>query len=140
MSEAADTSVVRLTLPARAEFLMFTRLVLTGLSRSVEIDPETLSDLKLAVSEACSYLIRGGLDGGQTLAVRYELAEDAISVEVTTETELEPAAPVPLADASEDDLGLAIIEALTEDLDLKQSGDGRVERLFFRKSLEPSAA
>jgi serine/threonine-protein kinase RsbW len=140
MSEAATTNVVRLTLPARAEYLMFTRLVLTGLSRSVEIDPETLSDLKLAVSEACSYVIRGGMDGGGTLAVRYELVDGALSVEVTTEADLGPPTTIPLPDATEDDLGLAIIEALTEELDLRHSGDGRVERLFFRKRLEPAAA
>jgi anti-sigma regulatory factor (Ser/Thr protein kinase) len=139
MSPAVDTNVVLLKLPATAEYLMFTRLVLTGLSRSVEIGPETLSDLKLAVSEACSCFIRARKDG-ESLTVRYELAEDAVAVEVTAE----PASQRPEAsgsvDASENDLGLAIIEALTDELDLRQTNDGRVERLFFRKRLEPAGA
>ena len=134
MSETTDASTVRLRLPARAEYLIFTRLVLTGLSRTIEIDTETLSDLKLAVSEACSYVIRA--DTADTLAIRYELGDDAISVEVTPEPE-PPTGQV--ADQTESDLGLAIIEALTDELDLQQAEDGRIERLFFRKRLEPSS-
>ena len=47
-------SEVRLKIPAKAEYVFFSRLVLTGLSRAAVIDEEVLSDLKVAVSEACA--------------------------------------------------------------------------------------
>ena len=133
MSVRAETSELVLKLPARAEYLMFSRLVLTGLSRATEIDPETVADLKLAVSEACSYAIRSWGEGNGTLAVRYELRPDEVAVEV--EAELVAGSPV-LDDESlgEGDLGLAIITALVDQLEVEQRPDGQVSRISFRKT------
>ncbi len=141
MSAQVETSVLRLTLPARAEHLMFTRLVLTGLSRSVEIEPEILADLKLAVSEACSYLIRTGVPEGGRLAISYQLSEEEIGVEVGLDKagDFEPAA-ADREEGDEDDLGLAIIHALADEVEMGADNAGRVTRLSFRKRLVPAAA
>ena len=134
MSVQAGTSELLLKLPARAEYLMFSRLVLTGLSRAIEIDPEALADLKLAVSEACSYAIRSSGEGEGTIAVRYELREDAVAVDV--EAELSSTGPAVGEEVmGEGDLGLAIIRAVVDELEVEQAGDGQVSRISFRKSL-----
>ena len=44
--------IVRLTFPARAEYLLLARLTLSGLARELPLDDELLADLKLAVTEA----------------------------------------------------------------------------------------
>jgi len=137
MSVQAETSELLLKLPARAEYLMFSRLVLTGLSRAIEIDAEALADLKLAVSEACSYAIRSGGEGEGTIAIRYELREDEVAVDVEAElTSTGLAAGDEVME--EGDLGLAIIRALVEELEVEQAGDGQVSRISFRKSLTQS--
>jgi serine/threonine-protein kinase RsbW len=135
MSTPVETSVLRLTLPARPEYLMFTRLVLTGLSRSVDIDPEALADLKLAVSEACSYSIRAGAAGGR-LEIAYELAVDSMGVAVEVEGGGGEPQPAAMGEEVEDDLGLIIIEAIVDELEIVR-GDGGIERISFRKRLEP---
>ena len=43
---------IRLTIPAKPEYISLARLALTGLSRVRELDPETLADLKLAITSA----------------------------------------------------------------------------------------
>jgi anti-sigma regulatory factor (Ser/Thr protein kinase) len=45
---------VRLTIPAKAEYITLVRLALSGISQSRELSDEELGDLKLAVTEACS--------------------------------------------------------------------------------------
>jgi len=137
MSAQVETSVLRLTLPARPEYLMFTRLVLTGLSRTIEIDPEALADLKLAVSEACSYSIRAGAPEEARLEIDYALRGDEIAVTVSVEdADGVVDAETGGGDAEfEDDLGLVIIEALVDELEIDRV-DGGVERISFRKRLE----
>ena len=132
MSVSADTSVISLRLPALPEYLMFSRLVLTGLSRAMEIDAETLADLKLAVSEACSYAIRSG-EGDGTISVRYELRPDRVLVDV--ESDLASGAPGAEDELGEDDLGLAIIRALVDELEVEEGPDGPVSRISFGKTL-----
>jgi serine/threonine-protein kinase RsbW len=135
MSAQVETSVLRLTLPARPEYLMFTRLVLTGLSQSVDIDRETLADLKLAVSEACSYSIRTGAPAEGRLAIAYELAQNFMAVSVEVERGEGKPEPAPAEDDG-DDLGLVVIEAIVDSLEIERGAEG-IERISFRKRLEP---
>ena len=83
MSEPCAGSLLRLKVPAKPEYLVLGRLVLTGLSRSQPIDADTLSDLKLALTEACSNSIRHayGREGG-FVEISFELGDDFLAVEV----------------------------------------------------------
>jgi anti-sigma regulatory factor (Ser/Thr protein kinase) len=134
MRVGAETSQLTLRLPARPEYLMFSRLVLTGLSRAIEVDAETLADLKLAVSEACSYAIRTGGEGSGTLSIRYELRDGEVAVEVEAELAAR-SAPPDEDNLGEGDLGLAIITALVEELEVEHGPEGQVSRVSFRKTL-----
>ena len=134
MKVEAETSQLILRLPARPEYLMFSRLVLTGLSRAVEIDPETLADLKVAVSEACSYAIRTGGGSEGTIAVCYELRPNEVAVEVEAEL-VGRESPPDEESLGEGDLGLAIIRALVDQLEVEHEPDGQVSRFSFSKSV-----
>ena len=75
-----DTRAIRLTIPAKAEYITLGRLALTGLSRLRPLGEETLADLKLALTEACSNSIRhayGDAAGGH-VDIRYELLPDRL--------------------------------------------------------------
>ena len=56
--------VVRLTFPAKADYLLLARLTLSGLARELPLDDELLADLKLAVTEACGNAVRHAYSGG----------------------------------------------------------------------------
>ena len=54
----ADAPTVRLTIPARAEYISLCRLALTGIGRLRQLSDELLADLKLALTEAASNSVR----------------------------------------------------------------------------------
>jgi serine/threonine-protein kinase RsbW len=127
-----DPGVVELSIPARAEYIVLCRLALTGLARRRALDPEVLADLKLALTEACSNSIRHAYEEGRsgTVEVRYELAADRLSIEVLDEGQgFDPDVPQENGEElDEGGLGIAIIRALVDELDIDSSGSGSALR------------
>jgi serine/threonine-protein kinase RsbW len=129
---------VRLRIPARAEYITLCRLALTGLSRLRDVSDETLADLKLALTEACSNSVRHAYRDGRegTVEILYDLQPERLVIEVTDdgpgfdEVETEQADGEP----SEGGLGLAIIRSLSDELELGAGPDGGA-RLRFVKNL-----
>src|SRR5690242_4618302 len=83
-SRNGHASEVRLCIPAKPEYITLCRLALTGLSRLHPFPEETLADLKLALTEACTNSVRHAYDGGEgVVEILYELYEDRLVVEVS---------------------------------------------------------
>jgi serine/threonine-protein kinase RsbW len=130
--------VVALSIPARAEYVALCRLALTGIARTRALAPEVVADLKLALTEACSNSVRHAYDEGRegVVEVRYELDDDRMSVEVTDDGAgfdpdvLERAQE----ELDEGGLGIAIIRAVTDELDIGVRSEGG-SRLRFTKYL-----
>src|SRR5260221_10132813 len=82
-SANGDGQHIRLRIPARAEYITLGRLALTGLSRLQELSDETLADLKLALTEACSNSVRHAYRDGRVgvVEIDYDLRPDRLGVE-----------------------------------------------------------
>jgi anti-sigma regulatory factor (Ser/Thr protein kinase) len=121
---------VQLTLPARAENVAVVRHALGGLGEALELDPQTLSDVKLAVTEACTNVVvhaYAGDDGPMEVAATVE--DGVLRVTVRDEG----LGIVPRPDSPGLGLGLPLIATLTESLELGQSADDRTEvAMVFR--------
>jgi len=134
---------VRLTIPAKAEYITLVRLALSGLYQSRQLPDETLGDLKLAVTEACSNSVRHAYrDGSEgSVEVVYEVHADRLVVEVSDDGEgftvREPES-VPGDDGtrSEGGLGIAIIRELADELELGPGDGGQGCRLRFVKFIQ----
>lgn len=129
---------VRLTIPARPEYITLGRLALTAIAGVHPLSDETLHDLKLALTEACTNSVKHAYaDGTGTVDIVYELLPDRLSVEVGdagSGFELRPDAGNGADDLSEGGLGIAIIRALTDEVEIgKREGGG--SRLRFVKLL-----
>lgn len=132
---------IRLTIPAKAEYITLVRLALSGLSQSRELPDETLGDLKLAVTEACSNSIRHAYGDGRdgSVEVVYELHPDRLVVEVSDDG---PGFAVPVgafADGhglNEGGLGIAIIRELADELELGSRAGGKGSRLRLVKFIQ----
>jgi serine/threonine-protein kinase RsbW len=135
---ATEGRQVRLTIPARPEYITLCRLALTGLARLRPFSEELLADLKLALTEACSNSVRhayGDADRG-IVQILYELRPDRLVIEVTDEGGgFEPEHPAQDAeDLSEGGLGIAIIRAVADEVEIGTQPDGRGSRLRFEKA------
>jgi serine/threonine-protein kinase RsbW len=130
--------IVALTVPARAEFIALGRLALTGLARTRALSAEIVADLKLALTEACSNSVRHAYDEGRegVVEILYELSDDRIAIQVTDDGSgfdpeiLERAQE----ELDEGGLGIAIIRALTDELEIGARPEGG-SRLRFTKYL-----
>lgn len=123
---------VHLTIPAKAEYITLVRLALAGLWRVRRYSDEALADLKLAVTEACSNSVRHAyVEGGGTVKVDYELLPDRLVVEVSDDgAGFDPRGwGRERGELTEGGLGLAIIRALTDELELGNGGPGSRVRL-----------
>jgi serine/threonine-protein kinase RsbW len=130
--------IVALTVPARAEFIALGRLALTGLARTRVLSAEIVADLKLALTEACSNSVRHAYDEGRegVVEILYELSDDRIAIQVTDDgsgfdPQILERAQVEL---DEGGLGIAIIRALTDELEIGARPEGG-SRLRFTKYL-----
>jgi serine/threonine-protein kinase RsbW len=139
----AGTRAIRLTIPAKAEYITLVRLALTGLSRLRPFGDETLADLKLALTEACSNSVRHAYRRGEAdgeVEILYELHDDRLAIEVADDGEgfAERVRTNGDDELSEGGLGIAIIRAIADEFELGTKIGGRGSRLRFVKLLPPS--
>jgi serine/threonine-protein kinase RsbW len=134
---------VRLSVPARAEFIALARLALTGLADIVALSDELLADLKLALTEAVSNSVRHAYaDGAGYVSIAYELTGDALAVEVVDDGKgFDPDRPPALEgeELTEGGLGIAIIRTIADEFELSSQPGVRGSRLRFAKRLRQAA-
>ena len=135
-----DSRTVRLTIPAKPEYITLSRLALSGLSRVRPLAEETLADLKLALTEACSNSVRHAYDNdGGHVSISFELQDDRLIVEVADDgMGFEPETSRSNGDESElseGGLGIAIIRSIADEVEIGGGANGRGSRLRFVKLL-----
>jgi serine/threonine-protein kinase RsbW len=134
-----EGAIVRLTIPARPEYITLCRLALTGIARVRALPEELLADLKLALTEAASNSVRHAYaaNGPGLVEISYELLPDRLVIEVSDEgAGFDPGAPPRSPEElSEGGLGIAIIRAIADEVEIGVHPHGKGSRLRFEKSL-----
>jgi serine/threonine-protein kinase RsbW len=134
-ANGANGHTVRLTIPAKAEYVSLCRLALVGLSRIRPVSEEVLADLKLAITEAASNSVRHAYANGTGVVdVVYRLDDRRLEVEVAdsgTGFAVDAGEGDP-EDLAEGGLGIAIIRAIADEFELRSDADG--SRLRFAKT------
>jgi serine/threonine-protein kinase RsbW len=130
---------VRLTIPAKPEYITLSRLALVGLGRVRPLSEDTLADVKLALTEACSNSVRHAYgDGGGHVDISFELLDDRLIVEVADDGS--GFVPLPTDEAqdelTEGGLGIAIIRSIADEVEIGEGPGGRGARLRFVKLLD----
>jgi serine/threonine-protein kinase RsbW len=139
-SGSGDGRTVRLTIPAKAEYITLGRLALTGLARLRPLSDEVLADLKLALTEATSNSVRHAYPGADGLVeISYELQGDRLAIMVTDEGRgfdaADEAEVDDLENLTEGGLGIAIIRAIADEFELGKGPGGKGSQLRFVKNL-----
>ena len=132
MSEVAGAPEVVLNMPARAEGVGVVRQALAGLADALAFDAAVLSDMKMAVTEACTNVVVHAYDvePGE-LEVSMAAGEDDLTIVVRDHgagIAPKPARTEPPALG----LGLPLIAALSDAFELRGSaGHGTEVRMTF---------
>ena len=132
---------IRLTIPAKPEYITLGRLALTGIARlrAEPLSQEVLGDLKLALTEACTNSVRHAYGNSEgTVEILYELYPDKLVVEVADEGEgfERPSESSRVLDAdelAEGGLGIAIIEALADEFEIRERERGGSSLRFVKR-------
>ena len=137
-------SVVHLRFPAKPDYLLLARLALSGLARELTLGDEVLADLKLALTEACGNVVRHAYtDGGGDVSIVFTIDDSRVLMTVEDRGDGIKAPDAP--DATPDDgpieggMGMSIIRAIVDELEVEQGPDGRGTVVRMVKYLTPSA-
>jgi serine/threonine-protein kinase RsbW len=136
------SAAVRLTIPAKPEYITLGRLALTALARVRPVSDETLSDLKIALTEACTNSVRHAYRNGRRghVEILYELEPDRFAIEVVDDgsgielTEIPDLEEDSIEDLAEGGLGIALIKSLADEVEIGDR-EGGGSRLRFVKFL-----
>ena len=116
--------IVRLTLPAKAEYLTTARLVGGSLAGQAGFDMEEIEDVKTALSEACLLLIPCMQQPG---CVELEIwVEDGLHVKVSANC-----APESCPNTPERQFSVFLLQALSDDFSFSFA-EGKSEYSFYK--------
>ena len=136
--DGGQAYAVRLCIPAKPEYITLGRLALTGLTRVRPFADDTLADLKLALTEACTNSVRHAYEDGEgVVEILYELHDDRLVIEVSDSGEGFAHDAPPRGEPDElieGGLGIALIRAVADELDIGARNGGG-SRLRFVKRL-----
>lgn len=129
-------NLVRLEIPAKAEYVVLARLALAGLLRQQRFSEDAVTDLKLAITEACTNSVRHARkangEGGSLIHVSLAMGADRVVMVVEDdgsglEEERacdEPGRPNGGGLPTEGGMGMCIIRAVVDEFLLERPEAG----------------
>jgi serine/threonine-protein kinase RsbW len=125
------TPDLELKLPARAENVAVIRHAFGGFAEALSVDEQTLADIKLAVTEACTNVVIHAYENGERGDLEVDASIDDRRLTVVIRDNGRGIVPRP--DSPGLGLGLPLIATLAETLELgKDKADHTEVRMTFR--------
>ncbi|MFI9767330.1 ATP-binding protein [Streptomyces sp. NPDC052415] len=132
-------ATVELRFSALPEHVRTARLVAAAVARRAGVDEAVLDEVRLAVGEACSRAVGLHQLGGVTAPVKVVLIEEEkqFSIEVGDEAprsapgDRAPGTAAEGAEAEEDEMGLAVISGLVDDVEVTAGEHGGLIRMTW---------
>jgi serine/threonine-protein kinase RsbW len=137
ISAPALDSDIRLTLPARPENVAVVRHVLGALAEALKLADDVIEDMRLAVTEACTNVVRHAYQGCEgTIDVVVQPKGELLEVIVSDTGR----GTGPSPDTAGPGLGLPLIAALTDHLEIERRRDSgsRLVMRFLRSRTAPA--
>ncbi len=126
----ATPSPVRLSLPAKAPNVAVVRRALEAIADELALPRRLVEDMRLAVSEACTNVVRhaySGAEAEEASALRVDLLPHAYGMHVIVEDRGRGLGPSP--DTGGPGLGLPLIASLTSRLEVSHGAGHRGSRI-----------
>jgi serine/threonine-protein kinase RsbW len=113
------SSDVRLTLPAQAESIPVIRHVLGAYAEALALPPDVIADIRLAVTEACTNVVRHAYDGDLAGPIDVVVQTAGDHLHVTVSDRGRGMGPSPDVDGP--GLGLPLIAALADSIEIQEA-------------------
>jgi anti-sigma regulatory factor (Ser/Thr protein kinase) len=128
--EVTVTPDLELKLPARAENVAVVRHAFGGFAEALSVDEQTLADIKLAITEACTNVVIHAYDDDEDGSLEVDASIDDRRLTVVIRDRGRGIVPRP--DSPGLGLGLPLIATLAESLELgKDDADHTEVRMTF---------
>ncbi|MEU3963602.1 ATP-binding protein [Streptomyces buecherae] len=137
-------ATVELRFSALPEHVRTARLVAAAVARRAGVDEAVLDEVRLAVGEACSRAVGLHVSNGVSAPVRVALTEEEKKFSIEVGDEAPRAVPGRAADGAgdalsgdesgaeaEDEMGLAVISGLVDDVEVTSDEAGGVIRMSW---------
>ncbi|MEV6053334.1 ATP-binding protein [Streptomyces sp. NPDC052107] len=132
-------ATVELRFSALPEHVRTARLVAAAVARRAGVDEAVLDELRLAVGEACSRAVGLHQSSGISAPVKVALIEEEKQFSIEVGDEAPHAAPggtpgagqAGEAEIEEDEMGLAVISGLVDDVQVSTGHDGGLIRMTW---------
>jgi hypothetical protein len=130
--DASPGRTVSLAVPAKPDYVVLARLALSAVCRLAPLAPEEVADLKLAITEAATYIMGGerrtsargdeATDGRLTFT--FDLGDDVLDLGVSGDE-------LPTVSDEERELSLALIRATVDSYDYADGTVRLTKRLDY---------
>jgi serine/threonine-protein kinase RsbW len=113
-----NADLIKLSLPANAAYVAAARLTASSIAKRMDFDIDAIEDIKAAVSEAFTYVIKEyTLKEGELIEIAFALSPDVLDVTLVT--------PGKLVAQPKDEMSFIMIRALMDSFNVaKDSEDG----------------
>lgn len=130
--EVALSDPVSLKIPSRAEYVLLARLVVSQVGQQAGFDQEDVYDLKLAVTEAVTNVIRHTTV--DSFKVDYRALSGAVEVTVTDAGGGFEAEELTMTPDAQGGFGLAVIRSLVDEVKLESTAGGGTRLRMVRRA------
>jgi serine/threonine-protein kinase RsbW len=123
MPNPLPDACIKLTFPMNAAYVSSARLTASAVANRVNFDIDEIEDIKMAVSEACTYVLKTmtGTENSN-FDIQFQLSENQMEITLV----IRDARPVR---NSNDEMSLMMIKALVDDFDMSAEDDVTIKMI-----------
>ena len=128
---------IRLSFPVNAAYVSSARLTASSIANRIRFDIDEIEDIKTAVSEACTYIIKRLKPSSKSyFEIKFIPGADEMRVEIIV-YEVEPS-PTEGEQTLPDEISLTMIKALVEEFSAAHTGKGQFTITMIKKHTKTS--
>lgn len=126
MGDKSEREKIKLSFPVNAAYVSSARLTASSIANRMGFDIDEVEDIKTAVSEACTYIIKTiNAAAHSYFEINFILGKDVMEVNMVTQGSL--SAPQP------DEMSLLMIRALVDEFDMHTSEKDSIDITMVKK-------
>lgn len=115
-----------LTIPKKSEYMSTIRLTTSALSNLKHFNVDEIEDIKVIISEICTFFINNVVKSNEPLNISYEISDNNLRIDVTDSNE------GIINDESLTDMSIMIIESLSDNYNF----DLKNKKITFEKYIK----